>query len=175
MFKPHYDICKCHGKRRLIVVKSGLCAEDNNKKKNEIKKLQKIINKKDGGLKLLKAKLWEVFSKFIRMRDSNRDYFTCISCGVPQKKSGGNLQAGHYFKSEMYPAIRYDEKNVNGQCRNCNIFKEGNRQGYEKGLIKKYGPEIILLLDIKKNNYCKMGRFEYEVLIKEYESKIPKQ
>jgi hypothetical protein len=33
MFKPHYGICVCHNKERLIVVKSGLCKIGNDEKK----------------------------------------------------------------------------------------------------------------------------------------------
>jgi len=69
-------------------------------------------------------------------------------------------------------ALRYDEKNCNLQCRACNRFDEGNIMGYNHGLIEKYGDRIINYLNIKKRNVCKMGVFEYEVLIKEYQQKI---
>ena len=120
----------------------------------------------------LKKLLWKEFARFIRVRDSSGEWFTCISCGKPQSVADGNFQAGHYFKSQLYAAIRYDERNVNGQCRRCNIFLEGNRQGYAEGLRKKYGQIAIDILDIKKNNRSKMGRWEYKALIQEYQNKI---
>lgn len=128
----------------------------------------------------LKTILWDVFSAFIRLRDSDGDIFTCISCGRPkpiyyndkQGRRRTHLHAGHYHKSEMSAALRYDEKNVNGQCYDCNMNKEGNRQGYMLGIIKKYGQNTLQYLDIKKNNRVKWGRFEYIALIKEYEQKL---
>lgn len=33
MFRPHFGICTCHNKKRLIVVKSGLCKTGNDEKK----------------------------------------------------------------------------------------------------------------------------------------------
>lgn len=53
----------------------------------------------------------------------------------------------------------------------CNLYDEGNRQGYEQGLIKKYGKDIIQLLDIRRNNKIKWVKFEYETLISEYKQK----
>lgn len=35
MFKPHIGICSCHGKRRMIVVKAGLCKEGNEFRKGK--------------------------------------------------------------------------------------------------------------------------------------------
>lgn len=123
-------------------------------------------------LAILKKKLWDAFSAYIRQRDSANGWFICISCGTPQSTQEGNLHAGHYHKSSMSMALRYDEKNVNGQCYHCNIRLEGNRQGYEKGLIKKYGPAVIQDFDIRKNNKVKWTRFEYELHIKIYTDKI---
>jgi hypothetical protein len=120
----------------------------------------------------LKKKLWEVFSAYIRARDSKDGVFACISCGLTQCAMDGNLQAGHYFKSEMYPGIRYHEWNVWGQCKKCNLFREGNRQGYEEGLLKRIGKDKLDILKSMKNNKVKWGRFEYDALIEEYVNKL---
>lgn len=107
------------------------------------------------------------FNAYIRRRDRR---LRCISCG-----SGAVEQAGHYWPTSLcpQPSMRFNEKNVNGQCVSCNIFKEGNRQGYRKGLIKKYGRGVIEELDvirsIKQNPW---GTFEYKAMIKFYQQKI---
>ena len=72
-------------------------------------------------------------------------------------------------------STRYDEKNVNGQCIYCNMFLAGNIQGYQIGLIKKYGKEVLQHLEIKKNNISNLGKFELSVLIDEYKDKIKGQ
>ena len=117
----------------------------------------------------LKKKLDRLFSKFIKLRDGGLEFFKCISC--QKTKPLSQFNAGHYW-SRRYMSTRYDEKNVNGQCIYCNMHLSGNIQGYQIGLIKKYGEEILQHLEIKKNNISNMGRFEFEVLINEYNDKI---
>lgn len=120
----------------------------------------------------LKKKLDRLFSQFIKLRDGGQDYFKCISC--QKTKPLNQFNAGHYW-SRRYMSTRYDEKNVNGQCIHCNMFLSGNIQGYTTGLLKKYGSEILQLLEIKKNNISNLGKFELGVLIDEYKSKIKGQ
>lgn len=117
----------------------------------------------------LKKKLDRLFSQFIKLRDGGQEFFKCISC--QKTKPLNQFNAGHYW-SRRYMSTRYDEKNVNGQCIHCNMFLSGNIQGYTTGLIKKYGNEILQLLEIKKNNISNLGKFELGVLIDEYKSKI---
>ena len=117
----------------------------------------------------MKKKLDRLFSKFIKLRDSGTDFFKCISCG--QVKPNNQFNAGHYW-SRRYMSTRYDEKNVNGQCVYCNLHLKGHIQGYTQGLIKKYGENVLQELEIKKNNVCKMGEFEFTLLIDEYKEKI---
>jgi hypothetical protein len=52
----------------------------------------------------------DAFSLYIRERDKDKG---CISCGGPVE------QAGHMI-SRRKRSVKYDEQNVNGQCRNCN-------------------------------------------------------
>jgi len=118
----------------------------------------------------LKAKLDNVFSEYIRLRDSDENgYGRCISCGkiVHWKEA----DCGH-FVNRRHLSLRYDEKNVNLQCRACNRFQEGNAIGYNHGLVEKYGDSVIDYLAIKKFNYCHIGNVEYEALIKEYTAKV---
>ena len=143
-------------------------------KKSAEKRIKASVKKVNDAYSLpkLQAKLWEVFSAFIRARDSKDSLFKCISCNQTKSTRDGNLQAGHYFKSEMYSGIRYNEWNVNGQCKSCNLYKEGNRQGYQKGLLRKIGKDKLDMLDNMKNNKSKWGRFEYQILIEEYKLKL---
>src|SRR3990172_709801 len=128
------------------------------------KPIKKLIGKMDNkkSLSKLKKELDKVFNSFIRKRDSLNGSFVCISCN--NMKSIKQIQAGHYH-SCRFTAIRWDEKNVNGQCVSCNVFDQGNFSGYTKGMLKKYGQNTIDILEIKKNNKCKMTEFEYHLLI----------
>jgi hypothetical protein len=118
----------------------------------------------------LKAKLDTLFSRYIRLRDANQyGYCRCISCG--KIVHWQECDAGHYV-NRKHMSLRYDEKNVNAQCRSCNRFDEGNAAGYHAGLVKKYGEGVIQYLEIKKHNTAHFSSAAYEALIKEYQQKI---
>jgi len=119
-----------------------------------------------------KQKCWKAFAEFIRLRDSENGYANCISCNkmVAYPNGTGALHAGHFYpRSTTYAALYFHERNVNGQCSHCNYFLEGNTEAYRKGLIRKYGDEIIDELDIiKLVGARKMHSFEYEAMAKHY-------
>ena len=114
--------------------------------------------------KLVK-KMEKAFNAFIRDRDMILQKGVCISC------DNAGTQAGHYFpvQSNPHPSIRFSEINVNLQCSDCNKWKHGNQDGYRKGLIKKYGPNVMTKLAMiraaRKNPWT---RFEYETMIVHY-------
>ena len=129
--------------------------------------------RKSGGTKAgSKKKLWKAFSEFIRLRDSEDGVGICISCGrfVAYPNKSGKWHAGHFYpRSTTYSYLYFDEKNVNGQCMHCNSYLEGNKQGYEEGLIKKYGDGILEELKNKKvTGLVGVLGHEYEELAKHY-------
>lgn len=140
--------------------------------RSKIKKVsKKLINKMNGkSLPKLKAELQEVFNKFIRLRDQKNGVFKCISC--QNVKLTKQMNAGHFHSAGNNEALRYCETNVNGQCISCNLHKQGNLLGYQEGLAKKYGPYVLSHLEIRRHNKSKMGKFEHELLIKEYKAKV---
>lgn len=111
-----------------------------------------------------------LFSIYIRLRDSDENgYGRCISCGkIVHWK---DADAGH-FVNRKHLNLRYDEMNVNLQCRSCNRFDEGNSAGYTQGLIKKYGENIIEVLRVKKSFIKKYSPFDYGVLCEYFKNKI---
>ena len=115
-------------------------------------------------------KLDRIFSKFIRLRDSDDNgYGKCISCG--KIVHWQDADCGHYI-NRKHLSTRWCEKNCNLQCRSCNRFQEGNAAGYTLGLIKKYGGTIIEELIAKKMGIYKLTDFEGEILYKEYLKKV---
>ena len=116
-----------------------------------------------------KKELDEVFAEYIRLRDSNGDTFRCISCG--QVKPMSQCQCGHYI-SRAHMATRFDEKNSNGQCISCNIFKSGNVVEYRFGLIDKYGEEVVNQLEAMRNDQRQIKDHEYKELIQYYKDKV---
>ena len=87
-------------------------------------------------------KLEQLSNTYARIRDcGGRDgYANCISCGVlfPFDK----LDGGHFIPKTS-SAIRFDERNINAQCVKCNRYLSGNSRHYLKGMINKYGQEVV--------------------------------
>lgn len=90
------------------------------KKKKEKKEVlfPKSTTKKKSTATLIR-KLDEVFSMYIRLRDSQAfgyRAFRCISCG--QVKPFDQMDCGHFI-GRTHMATRFDEENCHGECRNC--------------------------------------------------------
>ena len=105
----------------------------------------------------LKREADKVFSLWIRNRDKR-----CFTCN-----SRNFLQAGH-FVSRSWSSLRYNEKNVNTQCSNCNVWRRGNYSVYALNLVKKYGPNILKELESQKKVY-QLKTKELKEIIKKYE------
>lgn len=118
----------------------------------------------------LKKRLDIIFSEYIRLRDINEDgYFTCISCG--RTLSYSDAECGHYMGRE-HMTVRFDEKDCNAQCHECNVEKRGNPEGYRRGLIRKYGEEAVLSLESAKYQYNKMLESDYREKIAHYRKEV---
>ena len=114
----------------------------------------------------LKKKAIRIFHEYIRKRDEGQP---CISCSKYRE-----LQAGHYYSAGKFERLRFDPRNVNGQCKSCNYFMSGNLIEYRKNLIKKIGNEEVEKLDLVAANRkpFKSDRFFYEQVIKDYSHKL---
>lgn len=99
--------------------------------------------------------------KYVRERDKG---LPCISCGTPYKD---NFQAGHWFKAELHSSVRFNLDNINGQCEQCNLRKEGNVNNYEIGLINRIGIERVEKVKEIAKNERKVG---FKWSIKELET-----
>lgn len=98
------------------------------------------------------------FQRWIRIRDLNK---TCISCDKLLTDIR-DFDAGHYYSANAYPQLLFNIFNINGQCVYCNQHLSGNLIGYRKGLIKRYGMELLNELDLIAEDKTK------RVLTKEY-------
>jgi hypothetical protein len=104
------------------------------------------------------------FNKYIRTRDQNKG---CISCGKQI------TDAGHYRSVGQFSALRFNEMNVNGQCRACNCFLHGNLIEYRKGLVNRYGEEKVLYLEsiTGRLSLKKWHSTELVAIVEEYKNK----
>jgi 5-methylcytosine-specific restriction endonuclease McrA len=114
----------------------------------------------------LTAKAQKVFNAYIRKRDSDNGYFTCISCG--QTKDTTQMDAGHYVPVKGSSALRFDEYNVNGECKSCNGFDQFHLIGYRRNLIDKVGERKVMELEYQHRLIKKWSRTELNEIISKY-------
>lgn len=122
-----------------------------------------IKKKSDSPLPKLLSRAQVVFNAWIRQRDM---HLGCISCGASVD------HAGHYLAQGHYSSLRFSEHNVNGQCIKCNTYLHGNLINYRKGLVKKYGSEVVEMLEnySDRRRPYKWSREELELIIGKYKA-----
>jgi len=84
--------------------------------------------------------------EYIRLRDYGKP---CISCNAPWSE---DFHACHLYKAELYSSLKFNEFNISGGCRKCNLFMDGNESGYRVGLLNRYGRDYLERLDIMAQN-----------------------
>ena len=114
----------------------------------------------------LTAKAQTIFNRYIRQRDSQNGYFTCISCGITKDTS--QMDAGHYVPVKNSSSLRFDEYNVNGECKGCNGFDQFHLIGYRKNLIDKIGERMVMHLESQHRLLKKWSRTELNEIIEKY-------
>ena len=125
--------------------------------------------KRTVGVLALDRKLWNIFSRYIRLRDSDHGLGKCITCGryIPVKEG----DAGH-FRNRRHKSTRFMEENVAFQCPNCNRFDEGKAYEFGKALDVKYGEGMADKITKLSGVSSKLDRLWYESAIKEYKLKL---
>lgn len=98
--------------------------------------------------KTLKAEAQAAFNAFIRARDLSAGH-PCICCGKPFEpmKPGGSVDAGHYLSRGSAPHLRFDERNVHAQRKNCNRPGGTTRAAFRAGMIARIGLEAVEALE----------------------------
>ena len=86
------------------------------------------------------------FNAYVRARDAGRP---CICCGRMSagETHGGDWDAGHYRSRGSAPHLRFDERNVHAQLKQCNRYQSGNVVGYRAGLIQRIGLDALEALE----------------------------
>lgn len=115
--------------------------------------------------KLIK-KLDIIFSKYKRLFNvTKQGYIRCFTCNA--FLTFRQTDCGHYIGRENM-STRYEEKNTEPQCHSCNRFAEGKKDIFAINLQKKYGADILLWLNKKKNEIKQWTATELEELISKY-------
>lgn len=92
------------------------------------------------------AQAQTAFNLWVRTRDAGQP---CICCGKPfeLQKPGGSMDAGHYLSRGAAPHLRFDERNVFGQRKNCNRPGGATRSAFRAGVIARIGLEAVEALE----------------------------
>jgi hypothetical protein len=115
-------------------------------------------------------KLDTVFSQFIRLRASDETgRGSCFTCGSVRHFS--EVDAGH-FMSRACMSTRWDERNVQFQCKRCNGFRSGEQYRYSIELDKLYGEGTAELLLIESKKTRKFTRDELEAMYHHYKRRV---
>lgn len=89
-------------------------------------------------------------NEYIRLRDAGK---CCISC-VQYK----DLEAGHFYATQGYAGLRFDEMNIHGECAYCNRYDESHLISYAENLPYRIGQEQFDALKQRAADYKKFGK-----------------
>jgi len=107
-----------------------------------------------------------VFSQYIRLRAVDETGTgQCFTCGAMRHWS--EVDAGH-FMSRACMSTRWDERNVQYQCKRCNGFRSGEQYLFSQNLDRVYGEGTAEGLHIASKQTYKYTRDELESLYHHY-------
>ena len=128
--------------------------------------MAKKKRKKKSTKKKLKDQAWKLFSRYVRLRDSDDEGFcNCVTCGV--KDYWKNMQAGHAIGGRTN-ALLFDEEIVNAQCRACNIFRGGQYEKYAIVMIDRHGLDKYRQMVNKKHEIKRFTEKELYELVQKF-------
>lgn len=126
-----------------------------------VKSRKSLVNKAD-----------KLFSEYIRRRNANHaGLVSCFTCG--KQDEWKRMDAGHFMSRKHY-ATRWDEENVQVQCKGCNIFRSGEQYMFGLQLDRKYGPGKAEELMQKSRGLIKLSNDDLEALGKLYATRLHK-
>lgn len=119
---------------------------------------------KKKSLSQLKKILWKLVATHVKKLGEGI-CFTCNKAGL----SGSNYHCGHFIKSSVCGVVlRYDIRNLRGQCAFCNLWLDGNQYEFGKRLGEN---KVKELYEIRADSKGKTwDRETYEKLIAKYKS-----
>ena len=119
----------------------------------------------------LRKRADSVFSTFVRLRDSNKQWIvTCPLCWskLPRKQA----QNMHFIKRSCW-LYRFNEDNCHAGCYRCNVVLSWNYIEYTRWMQRQYGIEAV---DEMIANSKKVGKewskSDYQNIIDKYTQRI---
>jgi len=123
------------------------------------------MSKKNKRSSLIK-KLDSIFSIYIRKSRSDKNgNTTCITCGKIEYWK--NQDCGHFI-SRRNNSTRWDERNVDTQCKYCNRYCQGKQYEFSLKLGNKLSEELHIL----SKQTVKLSDADLEVMIEYYKNLV---
>lgn len=133
--------------------------EDGLREQKEVRSLGSLLNN-----------VKNICHDYVKKRDYGK---VCVSCGCSWHS---DFQAGHYYKAELFSSLRFDENNIHGQCKRCNLRLEGNLSEYSVNLPLRIGKMrfkvLVAKAGIDKSLKHKWDREELKRIYDYYKQKI---
>lgn len=169
---PKCKVCKTKFEPRFFLQKAcfdPVCLAEWSRVDREAKADRKHKDKKKAfqlsDIKIRKNAAVMACHAYIRARDINNG---CITCDRPLT---GKFDAGHFMKgTNSY--TKFMEKNIHGQCVNCNQYNGGREREYEHVLIAKYGKLTVLALKRLRTRKIKRTANDYLLIEKHFKQKL---
>jgi len=138
---------------------SRLVLSNERKKKDKayIKKFKPITHAKE-----YKAQLQREINKLARMIDTKFNY-QCIDCGADY---GGQADGAHFHSVGSNSTLRYNLHNIHKSRSFCNKYSDIHKQGYEKGLVDRYGFEYANYVEFLPLKYKTIKLTEHDIVDK---------
>ena len=83
-------------------------------------------------------------NRLVRLLDEGR---CCVSCN---KSWADTFHAGHFKTRGAHPELRFDLRNIHGQCAGCNLAADRRKsmersvmESYEANLVQRYGQALV--------------------------------
>jgi len=117
----------------------------------------------------LTRKVDKWFSQYIRLRDTDDNgYGPCVTCGktVFWKKA----DAGH-FRTRAHLVTRWDERNVNLQCKYCNGPRAGMQYEHGCRIDQLYGDGTARKLSDLSVGLARFGMNDLRVMARTYQTR----
>ena len=122
----------------------------------------------------------QYMSRYILLRDAmppDYVFVRCVTCGKILERCSSGFHAGHFIPKGQGGAsgVYYDERNINGQCHNCNVWLEGNTVEYYAFMLQRYGQAVIDELRMKHRLPRPNSITEYGIYYREAYKELKKK
>jgi hypothetical protein len=130
----------CSGNPCGIAYAQALRVKKTEKEARAERKQDRAKKEANKGVPQLKKEAQEAFNRYVRLRDNGKGCFVCDT-PIHMGGVGGGFDAGHIRSRSNADNLRFDERNVHGQCKQCNAVGGTKDWEMKAAAIRKLGAE----------------------------------